>query len=250
MKIRLLRPNALMSLKTHAATNVFKYKSGSHDWLDEIFSDKSQTFMSKIDDPQITLVTDAGHSTENDAENAKRLYLAYKPFITPVMAADERLWASLCHNQYYDYMMKRWPIETLAKNQSEEGIIRERYFFGKGPRKSQERNGLARLWLSAAMTYDETRLDPFELTKVLLQNMNFTWYLFGHQYGSNKSLIQGTAQAISDLQQAFGVPVTKTPLTEFARYLNLLSGATALDSYSMDEFRQMAADHMLPYIKA
>lgn len=249
MKIRLLRDNALNALKMQRESNIPKYKDDSREWLDEIFADKSKTFISKIEDPQITLIAEDGHSTKHDADNAIRLFQAYRPFITPVMAAEERLWASLCHNQYYEYMLKRWPIEVKAKNQTEEGIIKERYFFGKGPRKSQERNGLARLWLSAAMTYDESRSDPFELTKVLLQNTNFTWYLFGHQYGSNKKLVQGTTQAILNLQQMLGTPITKRPLTEFARYLNLLSGATALDSYSMDEFRQMAEDHMLPYIE-
>lgn len=249
LKIRLLRDNALAALKSQRESNIPKYKDGSREWLDEIFADKTKTFVSKIEDPQITLITEGGHTTEDDAENAKRLFEAYRPFITPVMAADEKLWASLCHNQYYEYMLHRWPIEVKAINQTEEGIIKERYFFGKGPRKSQERNGLARLWLSASMTYDELRQDPYELTKVLLQNTNFTWYLFGHQYGSNKNLVQGTTQAINDLQQSLGAKITKKPLTEFARYLNLLSGATALDHYSMDEFRQMAVDHMLPYIE-
>lgn len=249
MKIRLLRDNTLIALKMHRVNNVPKYKDGSHEWIDEIFEDKSKVFISRIEDPQITLITEGGHSTTHDAENAIKLFQAYQPFITPVMAAEERLWASLCHNQYYDYMLHRWPIEVKAVNQTEEGIIKKRYFFEQGPRKSQERNGLARLWLSAAMTYDESRLDPFELTKVLLQNTNFTWYLFGHQYGSNKNLVQGTTQAIHNLQQTFGATITKKPLTEFARYLNLLSGATALDRYSMDEFRQMAEDHMLPFIE-
>ena len=249
MKIRLLRDSALIALKKACESNVSAYQSDSREWIDEIFADKSQTFQSRIEDPQITLITEGGHSPAHDAENAQRLFLAYQPFITPVMATEERLWASLCHRQYYDYMHQRWPIEGRAKNQTEAGIIKKRYFF-EGVRRGQERNGLARLWLSAALTYDPSRIDPFELTKVLLQNTNFTMFLLGHQYGSNRKLVQGTTQAVLNIQQGLGVTVTKKPLFEFTRYLNLVSGAGALDRFSMEEFCRMAEDYMLPYIEA
>lgn len=248
MKIRMFRPNALQALKQNAANNVPKYQEGSSDWISEIFEDKTKVFLSKIDDQNVPLIIDGGHSTANDAENAKRLFQAYGKYITPVMAAEERLWASLCHNQYYEYMLHRWPVEVRAKNQTEEGIVKSRYFFGHNIRRSQERNGLARLWLCAYMTYDKSRLDPFELTNVLLRNTNFVMYLLGHSYSGNPMLVQGAVQAIANMEQITGREVAATPLKEVARYFNLISGSMALDSCSVAEFCQIAEKKLREHV--
>ena len=242
-KIRVLSTGATRALKDQISNNIDRYKSGQHDWLDELFADKKNTVRSVVTDSGIVLKIGQKHSTEYDAYNAQLLYEGY-PEITPAIAADERIWASLCHNQHYDYMMNRWPVEPdRAHHQTEKGIIEQRYFFLYGPRKSQERNGLSRLWLSAAVTYDESRDDPYELTKVLLQDTNFIMYMFGHTFGSNRNVVQGTMEAVNKIQQERGERISKTPLTSFAAKLNLLSGVTMLDRYSKQEIQAMAESH-------
>ena len=203
---------------------------------------------SVIEDSGVTLRIDKPHSTEYDAYNAQLLFEGY-PNLTPAMAADERLWATLCHNQHYEYMLKRWPIEPdLAHHQTERGIIEQRYFFGQGVRKSQERNGLSRLWLSAALTHDPNREDPFELTKIFLQDTNFIMYMFGHTFGSNKKIVQGTMEAILQIQLERGEKISAKPLTSFTKKLNLLSGVTMLDNHSQDEIRKMAVEHIRTFL--
>ena len=162
-KIRVLSTGETRRLKDNIPHNIEKYKSGEQAWIDEIFADKRNTVQSVISDNGIILKTGKQHSTEYDAYNAQLLYEGY-PELTPTIAADERIWVSLCHNQHYNYMLNRWPIEPdIAHHQTERGIIEQRFFFLYGPRKSQERNGLSRLWLSAAMTVDPDRDDPYEL---------------------------------------------------------------------------------------
>ena len=204
--------------------------------------------LSVIEDTGVTLKVDKPHSIEYDAYNAQLLFEGY-PGITPAIAADERIWATLCHSQHYEYMLKRWPIEPdVAHHQTEKGIIEQRYFFGYGPRKSQERNGLSRLWLSAALTHDPERQDPYELTKVFLQDTNFIMYMFGHTFGSNRNIVQGTMEAILQLQQERGEKISAKPLTSFTRKLNLVSGVTMLDRYSREEICEMAKKHISDFI--
>ena len=247
-KIRVLNSGAMLALKKNIPQNVERYKSGSREWLDEILSDKKNTILSVIEDTGVTLKFDKPHSIEYDAYNAQLLFEGY-PGITPTIAADERIWATLCHSQHYEYMLKRWPIEPdMAHHQTEKGIIEQRYFFGYGPRKSQERNGLSRLWLSAALTHDPERQDPYELTKVFLQDTNFIMYMFGHTFGSNRNIVQGTMEAILQLQQERGEKVSAKPLTSFTRKLNLVSGVTMLDRYSREEICEMAKKHISDFI--
>lgn len=247
-KIRVFKSGTVQNLKNQLPNNLENYKSGSREWLDTIFTDKRNTMQSVIEDSGVTLRIDKPHSTEYDAYNAQLLFEGY-PNLTPAMAADERLWATLCHNQHYEYMLKRWPIEPdLAHHQTERGIIEQRYFFGQGVRKSQERNGLSRLWLSAALTHDPNREDPFELTKIFLQDTNFIMYMFGHTFGSNKKIVQGTMEAILQIQLERGEKISAKPLTSFTKKLNLLSGVTMLDNHSQDEIRKMAVEHIRTFL--
>lgn len=119
-------------------------------------------------------------------------------------------------------------------------------FYRPDPRKSQERNGLARLWLSADMTCDPTRNNPYELTEVMLQNTNFVFHLFGRKFSSNKDILQGTLEAILMLEKEFGKPVSKTPITEYGRRLNLIGGASSLDLWSKEDAARNAYDFMKP----
>ena len=243
-KIRVLNSGAMRKLKGDIRKNIDLYKSGSHEWLDELFANKRNTTLSVIDDVDLTLKVDKIHDIEYDAYNAQLLFEAY-PAITPAIAAEERIWVTLCHKQFYDYMLKRWPIlPDEAHHQTEQGIIEQRYFFKQGPRKSQERNGLSRLWLSAALTHDPGRDDPYELTKIFLQDTNFIMYMFGHTFGSNRNIVQGTMEAILNLQLELGRKIPAKPLKSFTGKLNLLSGVTMLDQYTKQEIRDMAEDHI------
>ena len=247
-KIYILNTGAVRILKDQIPHNIEQYQSGSQMWLNELFADKRKVMQSPVDDPEIALKVGLSHSTEYDAYNAQLLYEGYST-LTPAMAADERLWVTLCHNQHYSYMLKRWPVDPdVAHHQSEEGIIKQRYFFSFGPRKSQERNGLSRLWLSAALTYDPERTDPYELTKIFLQDTNFIMYMFGHTFGSNKRIVQGTMEAILQLQLERGEKISAKPLTSFTRKLNLISGVAMLDNYSRQDIRSMAENHMRTYL--
>lgn len=247
MKIRLLNDTALRTLKREIRNNVTYYNGGDDEWIKAYLHDRKNTFESKIDAAEVELlVPDSDDRKKYDGENAARLHSAY-PGINAAIATDERLWATLCHGQFYDFMKARWPAVAAQKGQTPEGIIEQRYFFYRAdPRKSQERNGLARLWLSAAMTFDASRSNPYELTDVMLQNTNFVFHLFGRKFSSNKDVLQGTLEAILLLENETGKPVGRVPLSEYGRRLNLIGGVSSLDLWDKEEATRNAYDFMKP----
>jgi len=249
VKLRLLNDGALRTLKRNIHNNVLDYQGGDTSWLEILLADKHNTFESKINAADVELlIPDCEDRKKYDGINAARLHSAF-PDINAAISTDERLWATLCHGQFYSFMKARWPAIALQKGQTPEGIIEQRYFFYRpDPRKSQERNGLARLWISAAMTYDPNRNNPYELTEVMLQNTNFVFHLFGRKFSSNKDILQGTLEAILSLQKEFGRPVNRTPLKEYGRRLNLIGGVALLDIWTKEDSVRHAYNFMKPFM--
>ena len=249
MKLHLLNDSALRSLKRDIHSNLVNYRQDDSTWIESFLGEKGNTFISKIDDADVDLLIPSDENRkEYDGINAARIHAAF-PGITAAVATDERLWATLCHGKFYHFMKARWPIETIQRTQTLDGIVLQRYFFYRNdPRKSLERNGLSRLWLSAEMTYDPDRENPYELTDVMLQNTNFVFHLFGRKFSSNRDILQGTLEAILMLEREYGRTVSKTPLKEYARRLNLIGGASLLDLWSKEDAMKDAYDFMKPFI--
>lgn len=244
MKLRLLNNSVLHELKREIHSNIPLYQSEDTSWLSPFFV-KKNTFESIIDDTDVELLLpNVEDRKQYDGINAARIHSSFNS-ITPAIATDERLWATLCHTKFLSFMKARWPVSVVQKNQTLDGIIQQRYFFYRSdPRKSQERNGLARLWLSADMTFDPNRNNPYELTEVMLQNTNFVFHLFGRKFSSNKDILQGTLEAILMLEKEFGRAVSKTPITEYGRRLNLIGGASSLDLWDKEDATRDAYDFM------
>ena len=247
MKLRLLNDSALRALKKGIHGHLSDYQHDDCAWIEAFLSERGNTFISKIDDVDVDLlIPTEDNRKEFDGINAARIHAAF-PGITASIATDERLWATLCHGKFYSFMKARWPVKTIQKTQTLDGIVLQRYFFYRNdPRKSLERNGLSRLWLSADMTYDPDRNNPYELTEVMLQNTNFVFHLFGRKFSSNRIILQGTLEAILMLEKEYGKSVSKTPCKEYARRLNLIGGASLLDLWSKDDAIKNAYDFMKP----
>ena len=67
---------------------------------------------------------------EMDFQNVKIVY-EHLNFLTESQACDERLWAGLCHDVFYDYLRRRWNmINTTPKNIEQAlGNITSRFLF-------------------------------------------------------------------------------------------------------------------------
>jgi hypothetical protein len=86
-------------------------------------------------DDGIKLVFSDGKKDEgNDYTNANLINQAL-PDLSPAEATDERLWVTLCLNQYKGYVIARWPKIGNGK-----------HFFCEGFRGLTRENAIARLW--------------------------------------------------------------------------------------------------------
>lgn len=110
-----------------------------------------------------------GDKGQYDIDNAILLYEAMEDLPYSI-ATNENYWSFMTHTIYWDYMRNRWPIEDAQKDVV--SFVRTRYMFNP-KNKSYYRNGLSRLWLYAALTYDsENKDDPYLYTRLMLKNQD------------------------------------------------------------------------------
>jgi hypothetical protein len=123
-------------------------------------------------------------SEKSDLENSKKMYETFKN-LTEVQASDERFWSYLIHVHFWKYMRKRWPAEK-----AEEPInrIRDRYFLRTLNLRSLTRNGLARLWWYAHLTYNKSAKNPYENLEILLSRQDLVVGITERALGSNKNI--------------------------------------------------------------
>jgi hypothetical protein len=131
-------------------------------------------------------------SNHKDIENAIRMHKAL-PELTRFNARDPRLWTRLTHIELWPYMRKRWPIERYLKDGEKVAVGRvlERYFIPQSQSRALMRNGAARLWWGAQLTYDSKRANEYELTGVLFSTLDITQQILERGLGRAPSVLAG-----------------------------------------------------------
>jgi Family of unknown function (DUF6339) len=120
-----------------------------------------------------------GAKPGDDLESSMKIFLALRQ-LDLVQANDKRLWVTLCHTLFFDYIKKRWGIRNSTSNE----VIKDRFHFEGAGLRARNQNSIARLWWSAKITYDETRSDPFELTKLLWEKQDFYQNLIDRKFST------------------------------------------------------------------
>src|SRR5258707_284438 len=144
-KALFLRDSQLERLRQNIRPNAARYSAGE-PWLADYFGSDVWSLQSRIDMPEgVELKLPASKTELFDLENTKALYSALR-HLTPMQAADERLWVHMSHVAYWDYMRKRWGVEQYAGKPRFGEIVQERYFFMPDRPRALIRNGIARLW--------------------------------------------------------------------------------------------------------
>lgn len=177
MQLNIFKKMQLNQLIADLPQNIEKYTE-DNVWINDYFSNKSMDnyFRSTgLSVPDFDLVIGG---SDTDAQNAQTMYDALRDVLNPRFASDLRLWAYLAHKTFYSYMVKRWPVyssdetdeteENASKKQKILDRIKTRYFFGASNGKAFVRQGISRLYWSAALTYDENNSNPYEMTQYLL----------------------------------------------------------------------------------
>ena len=261
MKLYFMKQKALDSLQKDIPENLHFYQSNA-SWIDGYFNNLEAPKYSfdtgiEVQDYQLLI-----GGPEVDFQNAKIVYEAYKEKLNPVQASDLRLWAYLAHAQHWDYMSTRWKIdapdeedddeqESGAKTLTEKAIdrVKSRYFFGASRGKAFVRQGIARLYWSAYLTYDEDNQNPYEFTEFFFSKQDIFTSITERSYARNKVLVLA---ALRELKKHPDLPRDEIRL--FLARLNQAGAITVLDYLDADQAqglcnRIMSEIHQVPVVK-
>lgn len=237
MGLHILRESALSQLRGNIGGNVGKY-SLDEPWINEEFRGSRWSLDTHLDLPGHFELLLPDEDSTYDLENSKRLFLALKD-LTPVQAADERLWAYLSHTVGWQYMRKRWDVDKFRGNaQKRTEYIRDRYFFMPNRDRALVRNGIARLWTYAYVTYDEQREDPFQLTEVLLQKLDIAQQLLERSFSRVPELPKAVMRVVQTYPKDQLDLTDRDQFRDVMRHVNRVGGVTILDLLTAFELEQ------------
>lgn len=172
----------------------------------------------------------------HDVENAISLHKVLSK-LTPLQARDPRLWTRLSHIEYWGYMRKRWAIERYQQSGDDkkvQGRILERYFIPQSQGRALIRNGISRLWWSAHLSHSNTRDNPYELTHILMSNLDITQSLLERSLGRASNILMGFLEFLNRHKEDLlsGGNENRLRIRRLAKFLNMYGGVSILDYLS------------------
>ena len=237
-KLSFLKQNSVERLLANIVPNQDRYAEDA-PWLASYFSGANWSLESNIALAEsIKLQIPESKLDLLDLENTRAVYSALK-HMTPVQAADPRLWAYMTHVTHWDYMRKRWPVEQYIGKPRLKEIIQERYFFVSDRSRAPLRNGMARLWWYGYCSYDETRSDPFELTGALLKKLDVTQNILENAFGKNNQVTQAVLRVLLEREKQGKAFYMREQVRELAKYIVQIGGVTIIDALPELELREL-----------
>jgi hypothetical protein len=236
MSLYIFKSQHLDNLRVNIPTNLEKYKSNTvwatlPDGADSIKTNMEfrQPVTLHVPAPDSSVAT----RSENDFDNAVILHQSL-PNLNRLQAQDHRLWVRFSHVELWEYMRRRWPIEGYD-NDKRKGRILERYFVSNSSSRALMRQGISRLWWGAFLTYDESRTDPYELTRVLFSKLDIAQTFLERSLGRAPKILHSVLQYILDNQDSLDGNTGRDKIRNCAKYLNQVGGITLLDCYNQPE---------------
>jgi hypothetical protein len=231
MRIKYLTEDDLNAVKSNLSGVLYDVIAEDGKSLNDFFGRDNliKETQFEINDFKLDMSQPDGKESLTDVENIQRVYNHMK-FLSDSQASDERIWAAYTFSEFLDYMRYRWKASSISD-------LENRYLFGYSVQRSLFRNGVSRLWWIGRFTYDETRLDPYELTRFLCKDQDYIENICGRNIFNNPNVGFATISALYDAEKA-GVVVNRELVREVSRYVNLLAGTYLLDTLSKEEIYQ------------
>ncbi len=244
MLINFMKSDALDMLISEIPNNKALYNSKDR-WIDQYFEDKGfgkYSFSTGIMVPDVELIVG---DSKTDYDNAVKLYEAFKGQLNPVQASDLRLWAYLAHYTYWDYMRTRWAIDIVSEEDEEENNagrdtvvsrIGFRYFFKASKGKAFVRQGIARLYWSAYLTYDENnKNNPYEMTEYFLSKQDIFYASTERSLARYKTLLLAALKVLKEYGE-----LKRSEIRSYFMNLNQAGGVIIFDSLSKQDAYALA----------
>jgi Family of unknown function (DUF6339) len=228
MSLEFLSREATDKLVRDVGKNLDAYRSGNTAALIAA----TDCHISKIEGAPPPFLDDLAEDKQ-DALATQRVF-QWLSQLTPVQAADERLWVLLTHRYFASYVHKRWGGRLQDADKPEELVLRRWFFRGSGLATFVQ-NALSRLWWFGHLTYDNRRENPFELTDVLLSLQDIQTGFLERSLGRCRPLLRAVLEAILKHEDEFrNAPDRGTVVQQWAKEINLYGGAYLLDALPPD----------------
>ena len=233
MPLDLFRANHVDHLRRAVKENLARY-SERKPWGHRKAGAGDPTFPSKLE-PAVPLdfVMPESERIQHDIENSILIHRAF-PALTRVEAGDPRLWIRLTHVEGWAYMRKRWDVGQHAADPDKAVRYALQHYFvaGSSPSRALTRNGMSRLWWYAALTHDPARVDPYELTRVLLSALDIAQQLLERNFGRATEVRTGFLEYLRDRADTLGDSgrQKREHIRYLAKQLNLRGGLSLLDT--------------------
>lgn len=238
----MLHEDSLYQLKKSLKNNIPYYSNTDNSWIEKQVSVKPVFISSKIEIPKFNLIIPDKNSNY-DLENIKILHSNLN-FITRSQASEELFWASLTHNEFWEYMQYRWPLTSDGKDP--ERFIMKNYFFAHGFTRSLMTNALARLWWTGELTINlDNQDEPYEYTKYIAKDLNGKGFpLFGSNFSNNKRVLLAFLDTIRDFENRNAFVLSRQQFIELIRFMNLWSGNSFLEVISEDVIKDRISNEL------
>lgn len=225
--------------KANFETYIEYFKNKDEENLKQIFNETT-ILDGNLEFDYQPLIT-KGLYKDTDGLNVEILHRSLKD-LTPVQASQEKFWLAMAMTYYKDYLYYR--LEDEIKNDNQKRLKTALTSHGNGKKRALVVNVLSRLWWVGELTYDETRQDPYELTKLFCESdFSGKAILFSSSnLMSNKSIRLGVLSAIHEISQK--EQVKREHYVEALKYLNLIAGITLLDTKNREDIKSIVLDHL------
>ena len=231
MRLQYLSREAIHDIKTNFSFYKAHFSDQTNEWFINHFHEKNWLHESSVDCPEIIMNTDSSYSI-SDKENIQILHTALNN-LSPVLAADERLWAGMSFTYFWNYIKYRRLNELTNGNEQE---ILNSFFFMRNPKRSCFIHCLSRLWWAGHLIYDKSNPNHYETTNLLCENaFASTIMLFSSSnFTSNKNIALGIFDCLM-FRRKNGEKIGRYHYVESTKYLNSLGAITLLDMLSRKE---------------
>lgn len=228
MKLKYVIEDDLLAIKSNMETIYQKLLIDGDKSIEEIMNNEAliKETPYEIEEFKLDMSQPKGKETLTDAENIQRVYNHMKS-LSDSQASDERIWVAYTFSVFLDYMKYRWSSSTTND-------MENHYLFNYSSQRSLFRNGISRLWWIGRITYDETRVDPYELTKFLCRDQDYIESICGRNVFNNPDVGFAILSALYDAEKE-GVKIDRFIVREIGKYVNLLAGTYILDVLDKDE---------------
>lgn len=188
----------------------------------------------------------ATHPSQQDPQNAVRVFSALS-LLTPHEAADERLWAHLCHVECPDYVRARWMRDRPAKEADAVRNVKNHFFArGSGARAWMRDNAIGRLWWLGHIAHSVDSSGALEFLEILMHRQDIRSALIERPAVSmNRDILSRVYGYMREQWQRDGrdAPLfIRDVFRDWMIRLNRLGGVVLLDALPSVELERVIAD--------